>query len=208
MTDDAKRRAIDTCKPYSKAGVKRLGNLWDACKRIDDNGIAGDLVECGVWRGGCVMLMRLASPHRRVWCFDTFSGMTEPGPHDTKRDRASTIPAGKSACAVHELRDYLCGVGVYDAEKFRFIIGDVRDTLLANDLPDQIAVLRLDTDFYSSTKIELEILYPKLSAGGVLIVDDYGHWLGARKAVDEYFGASKPLMQLQDDYSEHWMVKQ
>ena len=71
-------------------------------------------------------------------------------------------------------------------DKIEFIEGNVRETLTQLKLPQSIALLRLDTDFYDSTLIELQVLWPRLSIGGVLILDDYGHWDGARKAVDEY----------------------
>ena len=76
----------------------------------------------------------------------------------------------------------------------KFIEGEVEKTLLYEEnLPKKISILRLDTDFYSSTKKELEILYPRLVSGGVCIIDDYGYWKGARQAVDEYFGDQKWL---------------
>lgn len=210
MIRTLREQYIDRAMPYSKSGLARLDATWTACIAINATSVEGDLVECGVWRGGNVMVMRWASPSRRCWLFDTFAGMTEPGEHDAKRDGISvkkkTKWIGKSAVDAHDVRQNMIDVGVYDAEKFRFIIGDVRKTLLdADNLPDKIAVLRLDTDFYDSTKIEMEVLYPRLQSGGYLIVDDYGHWLGARKAVDEYLGMDNLLMPI--DYTGAWMMK-
>jgi predicted O-methyltransferase YrrM len=90
----------------------------------------------------------------------------------------------------------------------RFVEGDVVQSLkIESNLPESISVLRLDTDWYESTRAELEVLYPRLSPGGVLIIDDYGHWGGAKKAVDEYFrGRPKPLLQY-TDYTGRMGVK-
>lgn len=89
----------------------------------------------------------------------------------------------------------------------KFIEGDVCETLLeSKNLPDKIALLRLDTDWYASTRTELEVLYPKISSGGILIVDDYGHWLGARKAVNEFFGKDLPPVK-ELDYTAIMLVK-
>jgi hypothetical protein len=84
--------------------------------------------------------------------------------------------------------------------------GMVEDTLKNEPLPERIAILRLDTDFYESTKIELELLYPRLAPGGVLIVDDYGLWQGSKKAVDEYFGDKPPLL-MPIDYTARYAIK-
>lgn len=197
--------------PFSKCSKARLRNTWDALRHVDHVGITGAFVECGVWRGGSVMVARFASPHRKCWLFDTFEGMTPPGPQDAKMN--GNKPTHKSewmACSAGEVRDNLDAVGVYDADLCRFVKGDVCDTLpelmVANELPERIAVLRLDTDFYASTKAELYHLYPRLAVGGILIIDDYGHWDGARKAVREYLGKKarhlKPV-----DYTGAWMVK-
>jgi len=192
--------------PFSKSGPDRLAATAHACLDVDAMNIPGAFVECGVWKGGNVMVARWASPARQCWLYDTFAGMTEPGPHDIKRGGGS-MKAGKATASRYDVVSNLKKVGVFDPLKLHFVAGDVRKTL--NDaicLPDQIAVLRLDTDFYDSTKIELEILYPRLSPGGYLIVDDYGHWLGARKAVDEYLGEQSALLK-PIDYTGHWMIK-
>ena len=85
------------------------------------------------------------------------------------------------------------------SKNVKLIQGDVAETLLeSKNLPEKIAILRLDTDWYESTRIELERLYPLLEPGGVLIIDDYGHFDGARKAVDEYFKAERPWMHYVD----------
>jgi hypothetical protein len=204
------KKWIDIAHPYSKSGKLRLQATFKACREVDKENIEGDFVECGVWRGGNVMVMRWASPSRHCWLYDTFRGMTAPGRHDSNRKGIKADPkrwTGKSAVSEREVVANLMHVGVMGVDKISIIIGDVRRTLKHDiSLPEKIAVLRLDTDFYDSTKIEMEVLYPRLSIGGYLIVDDYGHWLGARKAVDEYLGAHNKLTAI--DYTGAWMRKE
>jgi len=202
------KREIELAHPFSKSGKARLAATWKACQQVDREGIEGAFVECGVWRGGNVMVARWAAPSRQCWLYDTFNGMTEPSNYDMKRsgELATAKWIGKAAVSVEEVRRNLCSVGLYNPNEVHIVPGDVRKTLLnQGNLPDNISVLRLDTDFYDSTKIEMEILYPRLSSGGCLIVDDYGHWLGAKKAVDEYLGANNRLMPI--DYTGAWMTK-
>lgn len=176
-----------------------------ACQRIDNDGIQGDIVECGVWRGGNIILARFYCPDRVCWLFDTFEGMANRSEWDVGRSGIK-IDVGKSAVSVEEVTENLRVTGTFDASKLRFVKGAVEDTLLdERNLPDKIALLRLDTDWYQSTKIELEILWPRLVSGGILIVDDYGHWLGARKAVDEYFNGAVPFNQI--DYTAVMAMK-
>lgn len=187
---------ITDIMPYSKAGQSRLWAMGRACWRIDEYQIPGDIVECGVWRGGNIILARKLCPSRMCWLFDTFAGMTEPGEHDcTRSGRRWTADKakGKSAVSVDEVRANMEETGTLDDDHLRFVEGPVEKTLMEEgNLPDSIAILRLDTDWHASTKIELEVLYPRLVSGGFLIIDDYGHWMGARKAVDDYFGDAPP----------------
>jgi O-methyltransferase len=175
--------------------------LIQAIRYIEANRIAGDIVECGVWRGGNLviagLLRRRMGFDRQIWAYDTFAGMTAPSPVDFKpaedldvERKFASLDRGDHndwclAAEAEVLRNFEERVGNRD---LRTVKGPVEETLTeAQNLPEQIAILRLDTDFYESTRAELEILYPRLSTGGVLIVDDYGEWAGARKAVDEYF---------------------
>jgi O-methyltransferase len=155
-------------------------------------------VECGVWRGGSMMavaltLLRLGVTNRDLYLFDTFAGMTDPGEHDLKHsgERAADLLAGAShdshvsaVAPLDEVQANMLDLG-YPNERIHFVEGPVEETLPAR-APDEIALLRLDTDWYSSTKHELVHLYPRLAPGGVLILDDYAYWQGARRAVDEY----------------------
>lgn len=183
--------------PYTMTGPLRIQAMIAAISHIEEHKIAGDIVECGVWRAGNIILARKLAPYRLCWLYDTFAGMTLPGDEDMKGNgtpameryvRLQTAGLAWCAASLESVIECFKVTGTFDEDKLRFVVGDVRATLLAADnLPKQIALLRLDTDFYESTAIELAVLYPLLMPGGVLVVDDYGHWLGAKKAVDEYF---------------------
>ncbi len=165
-----------------------------------ENGIEGDFVECGVWKGGSMLavaetLQKLNDQSRSLHLFDTFAGMTEPSDVDVaytgkpslgRFRRLNGRSNGSDWCnaPLEEVRDVLHQSG-YPEEKIKFVKGKVEDTI-PDDAPERIGLLRLDTDWYESTRHELVHLFPRLSPGGVLIIDDYGHWMGARKAVDEY----------------------
>lgn len=118
-------------------------------------------------------------------------------------------PSSTGAWAIASLDDVKRNVRLtrYPEERITFVKGPVEQTLNAT-APDHIAVLRLDTDWYESTKAELDHLYPRLAIGGVLIIDDYGHWQGARRAVDEYFAArgEHPFLH-RTDYTGRVMIK-
>lgn len=205
---------IDYVAPYTKTSAERRAAMIDAVRRIDREGIPGDIVECGVWRGGNIIIARKLSPRRTCWLYDTFSGMTEPTAADVGRNGASALDlykikaaAGRpwSAASLPEVRAALSETNTLDDSLLRFIVGDVEETLaLPENIPDRIALLRLDTDWYASTRTELQVLWPRVSPGGILIVDDYGHWLGARRAVDDYFGSFEFT---QIDYTGIQMVK-
>lgn len=163
--------------------------------------IPGDFVECGVWRGGNVAIAAKVFTHRndprKCYLFDTFTGMTAPTQDDVDQAGAPALDEferkkteeGSDWClaSLQEVKSNLAGFDLAP-DMFQFCKGDVLETLRQEEnLPEKISFLRLDTDWHDSTKLELEVLYPRLSPGGVIIVDDYGHWSGARKATDEFF---------------------
>lgn len=210
-------KLLSLVAPYTKTGDDRLLAMCEALRRIDKKQIRGDVVECGVWRGGNIILARTLSPNRRCWLFDTFAGMTAPHPvldvsyrgHQAMKSYLGRKkPGGKwAAVSREEVETNLIETGTFDERLLTFIEGPVEETLLINaNLPEKIALLRLDTDWYASTKIELEVLYPRLQSGGILIIDDYGHWLGAQKAVREYFGDKGPKLN-RIDYTAVMAVK-
>jgi hypothetical protein len=195
-----------TCAPYTATTVERMYALHEAVKHVVANGVEGDLVETGVWRGGSSMLAALtleqAGDHeRRLWLYDTFAGMPKPTTDDISVSGRSALEDWEAhpghlsddlACeaSLDEVRANLRGAGVA-LERCELVQGLVQDTIPAR-APERIALLRLDTDWYESTRHELEQLYPRLVPGGVLLLDDYGHWEGSRRAVDEYFAGHGP----------------
>lgn len=185
---------------------ERIAAVCDAVSYVSKARIAGAYVECGVWRGGSSMaaalrLLELGESDRPFYLFDTFEGMPDPSEHDLRaRDHAPAIGlletserGDKMRCfaSIEDVRANMASTG-YPQANITYCKGMVEETL-PSQAPEQIAILRLDTDWYESTRHELENLYPRLSPGGVLIIDDYGYWAGARKAVDEYF-ADRPIM--------------
>lgn len=198
---------------FSMASIPRLINTLLSCKYAVENDIPGDFVECGVWRGGNGILAKMVfeqmKSKKKVWMFDTFTGMTKPSQFDTfnksnkhaEKKFLRTYKGSHSEWCYASLEDVMqnCKVSSIDLLEMKFIKGDVSETLTdARNLPKEISVLRLDTDFYESTKIELQVMYPILSQAGVLIIDDYGYWQGSKKAVDEYFINKKPLLNVVD----------
>ncbi len=198
---------------YTLAGPERTVSLMRAVRYLVKNDIAGDVVECGVWKGGSMMavartLLRLKAT-RRLWLYDTFEGFSPPTAADVSTCGLSAQKDFESdyfRVGVEAVRQAVLGTG-YDASLVQFVKGKVEDTI-PGQAPEQIALLRLDTDWYESTRHELEHLFPRLVRGGVLIVDDYGHWQGARKATDEYLEANKIPMYLgRIDFSARFGVK-
>jgi hypothetical protein len=192
----------ELCRAETMTSIERMYALYQATCHVLDRDVPGDLVECGVWRGGSVMLMAYillsrGCTDRTIWLYDTFDGVSPPGDDDvqemsgrrardilTERERSQDDPFW--AIAPRAMVERNLRRTRYPIHRFRLVQGDVLATIPA-EIPASLAVLRLDTDWYQSTKHELEHLYPRLSSGGVLIVDDYGYWRGARKATDEYF---------------------
>ncbi|TWT82871.1 Demethyldecarbamoylnovobiocin O-methyltransferase [Planctomycetes bacterium CA13] len=210
---DMRRDVVDTMvsvKDYTMTSVDRLHGLCEAVRYMTSVGIQGDIVECGVWRGGSMMavakmLNQFGDTDRHLHLFDTFSGMSAPTSEDIAVDgqTAETLLDTESkddptsvwcVSSLDEVKSHMKQTG-YDESRIHYHKGMVEDTIPAG-APDKIALLRLDTDWYESTRHEMEHLFPRLADGGVLIVDDYGHWEGARRAVDEYFAEHQIGMML------------
>lgn len=201
------------CQPYTMTGIERGYGLWVACRYLIESGRHGDFIECGVYRGGSAMLMALTlaamGEHRDIYLYDTFAGMPEPGANDLSpyEPPAHSIwkkkPEGWCVATVDEVRENMASTG-YAMDRIHLVPGMVEDTLPSSK-HERIAMLRLDTDWYQSTLCELEILYPRIVPGGVLLIDDYGHWRGSAKAVNEYFKGSLLFSPL--DYSGRIAVK-
>ena len=227
VLSEAERRIVERALPYTITGLPRLAALIDAVRYCVGREIPGDFAECGVWRGGSVLAMiltlqELGVEDRDIHLFDTFEGMTAPTEHDispidppaladwreaeTSDERPWAWLYGAEHFSEGQVKETVLATG-YPAERLHFVKGPVEETLPAH-APERLALLRLDTDWYESTRHELEHLYPRLPDGGVLIVDDYGHWEGAKRAVEEYFAArgERPLLN-RVDYSCRIAIK-
>jgi O-methyltransferase len=212
---------IEKVGPLTMTSSERVSALCHAVRYVTKSKIPGDIIECGVWRGGSMMAVAMTllleqDFSRTLHLFDTFEGMPPPTEADrTRLGRAASSlleESDKSSSFVwayaplEEVRTNITSTN-YPSDRIRFIRGKVEDTI-PKESPDKIAILRLDTDWYESTRHELIHLYPKLSIGGVLIIDDYGHWEGARKAVDEYINDNRLHILLNRiDYSGRIAVK-
>ena len=205
--DDEAREIITAVRPYTMTGSDKLYALLMATRYVHDAKVPGAIVECGVWRGGSIhavarTLDRRDDHSRELYLFDTFEGMPPPGENDLRWDGKSAdalLAEHSRSSRVHaaaSLEDVKQGMNTvpYPRERIHYVPGMVEETI-PDRAPEQIAILRLDTDWYESTKHELEHLYPRLPSGGVLIIDDYGWWQGSRQATEEYFGDSgRPIM--------------
>jgi O-methyltransferase len=196
-------RAVE---PYTMTSPEAVYTLAGALRHVVQLGIPGAIVECGVWRGGSMMaaaltLLDLGRTDRELYLFDTFEGMPAPTDKDVRwtgepAERLLASEAGKDAellwarAGLDEVRQAMATVP-YPSAKVHFVRGKVEETL-PESAPETISVLRLDTDWYESSRYEMVHLYPRLSPGGVLILDDYGWWSGVRTAVDEYFQEHPP----------------
>ena len=215
------RRIISSVLPYSMTGEDRILATVAAVEYIVEHDIPGAIVECGVWRGGQMMAAALALNHlqarRPLFLFDTFEGMTAP--KEVDRDMEGQVAqgtftamsgnaVGKRWCEARldEVQRNVASTG-YPMELVHFVVGPVEQTL-PEAAPEKIAYLRLDTDWYASTIHELNHLFPKVSRLGVVAVDDYGHWEGARKATDEYLSQhAVPALLHRIDYSGRQFIK-
>ena len=196
------KATIRGLRRYTMTSSERLWSLLNAVRYVVHESVPGDFVECGVWRGGSVMAMageltHLGVTDKRIWLYDTFAGMTEPTAEDVEAVTGVTAARMLTETPVGDGNNVWCVAGRADVEanvrstgypfeNFTIVEGDVAQTLHVAS-PPRVSLLRLDTDWYESTKVSLEVLYPRLVVGGVCILDDYGHWEGARKAVDEFF---------------------
>jgi O-methyltransferase len=217
-------KTIKAVRRHTMTSPRRLAALCDAVDHVVEADVPGAIVECGVWKGGSMMaaaltLLKNDATDRELYLFDTFAGMPPPTDEDefsaydgydptrhwSRRQRSDGTNEWHHVPA-ERVRANVLSTG-YPDDRVQLVEGRVEDTIPGN-APEEIAVLRLDTDWYASTRHELEHLYPRLVPGGVLILDDYGHYEGARRAVDEYFDAhgGRPLLS-RIDYTGRMAVK-
>jgi len=210
-------KIFDIARNYSMTDKPAMFALYSAMEYVLKRNIAGHIVECGVWRGGSALMASLILKmneitEKSVYLYDTYEGMSEPTKHDID------MHGNSASSLMQRFQDDngWCYASIEDVKKtfvpfsfefdINFIKGDVLQTIPSTH-PDKISLLRLDTDWYESTLLELELLYPKLTYGGVLIIDDYGHWSGARKAVDEYFTKVAPPLLIRINNSVRLAIK-
>jgi hypothetical protein len=214
-------RAWERCRAFTMTSPERMFTLYHAVRHLVEHRIPGDLVECGVWKGGSAMLCALAlaelgDTSRSLYLYDTYGGMAEPDARDVSHDgEAATRIWAESRRDGHvewcfspldEVRRNLASTG-YPAERLFFVQGRVEETI-PGTAPERIALLRLDTDWYESTRHELEHLYPRVSPHGLVIVDDYGYWQGARQATDEFLARQgDPVFLGRIDFTSRLLVK-
>jgi Macrocin-O-methyltransferase (TylF) len=217
----------EKCRPYTMTSVERLYALYKSVEYIVSANIPGDFVEAGVWRGGSCMLiaetlLALGESSRRIFLFDTFAGHPRPDAEkdidiwgnraidEWERTRTKGDDENPGQWAYASFEDVQANLALtgYPADGLVFVKGMVEETMQDVDARDGFALMRLDTDWYESTKVGLEHLYPRLVSGGVLILDDYGHYKGQQLAVDEYLAARKePILLNRIDYSCRLGVK-
>jgi O-methyltransferase len=218
----AEVQILRTVLPYTLTSSARVLGLVDAIRWICAAKIPGAVAECGVWRGGSMMaaaltLLEQGDDSRDLYLFDTYTGMTAPdgGDRDWRGrsavpifSRNQTGPNSSRWCevGVRQVRSNLLSTG-YPTDRLHFVEGPVEKTI-PDAAPPELALLRLDTDWYASTRHELQHLWPRLAVGGICIIDDYGHWAGARRATDEFIeslGLTVLIHRL--DYSGRLIVK-
>lgn len=212
------RRIID----FTMTSVERQVALVSAVRYLTRRGIEGCVVECGVWRGGSSMavaltLLQEGKADRDLYLFDTFEGMTPPTDVDQTADgtlaqtHLDDDPKKKGPWCVAGLEDVRSNMEStgYATSRLHYIKGPVERTIPEQLPSGPISLLRLDTDWYESTRHELMYLFPLLVQGGIMIIDDYGHWAGARKAVDEFLAEQPHAYYLHRiDYTGRLLIKQ
>jgi len=193
--------ALMKIRHHTMTSHARSAVLWDRANAVCESNVPGDFVECGVWKGGSSGLMGLVLEgksefkNRRLHLFDSFEGLPEPGEHDGQHaadysggaNSGSLTSIHQCEAGIDEVKNFLFGELHLPSDGLVFHQGWFQDTLPAlGTEPSAIALLRLDGDWYESTKVCLDHLYPRLSKGGVVLLDDYNCWEGCRKATDEY----------------------
>jgi O-methyltransferase len=214
--EDDDKAIIKLVEPFTKTSRERILAMIRSVQYITRNEISGAIVECGVYKGGSMLaaaraLLAMNCQNRDLFLFDTFEGMAEPTDKDVNIKGLIAVDERQnrkvwSRCPLEAVQASF-GEIAYNPELIHYVEGMVEDTI-PNQAPERIALLRLDTDWYESTLHELEHLYPRLVSGGVLIIDDYGHWRGAREAVDEYIDKHKLKLFLNRiDYTGRLCIK-
>jgi O-methyltransferase len=212
---------MESVRPYTMTSLERMYHLYKSTRYLVEAKVKGDLLECGVWRGGSMMLvaktlLEMGDTERTLHLYDTYEGHPKPDSEvdvdmwgnravdEWKSLRKTDETSDWGRVSIDEVRANMESVG-YPMEKVKLVKGMVENTA-ASHPPEQLALLRLDSDWYASSRVALEVFWPRLVPSGVLVVDDYGHYKGQRKAVDEFF-AGNPQLLHRVDYSCRAVVK-
>ena len=190
--------------PYTMVDSKRLSNIYDLAELIEKNKLKGAFLECGVWKGGCAAIMgfvaKRAKSNRKIWLFDSFKGLPEPTAKDGKiaRDYAQNRAEGKletiNKCVgpLDDVKKIFFNILKINPDNVVIKKGWFQDVLPeARSEIGPISILRLDGDWYESTKCCLVNLYDNVIRGGYIVIDDYGHWSGCKKSVDDFLAERK-----------------
>ncbi|MBI4122967.1 MAG: class I SAM-dependent methyltransferase [Parcubacteria group bacterium] len=183
-------------RPFTMVSYERLKNAYELAEDIEKRKIAGAFVECGVWKGGAAAVMAsVAGPKRQIWLFDSFEGLPEPTLHDgarakeyaSNRTSGTLASIGKCVGPLEDVRRLFFRVLRLPGNTIHIEQGWFQETLpAAREKVGPIALLRMDADWYESTKCILENLFDNVVQGGYVIIDDYYCWEGCKKAVDEF----------------------
>ncbi|MBA4367323.1 MAG: hypothetical protein C0403_06750 [Desulfobacterium sp.] len=205
FTDPNRRLAVKkiySIMPYTLVGIGGLEATYKIARQLNRDNVEGDFFELGVARGGCAALIGKTifdtdepiCPPRNLWLFDSFEGLPDPTKDDYDiakgegtGDHVHVLSKGSCLGTFEEVKKLMLDTMGFPADKVIFVKGWFQDTIpLYRDRIQKIALLRVDGDWYESTKCCLEGLYDKVVAGGVVIIDDYASCFGSRKAVDEF----------------------
>lgn len=198
------QRLLRLVRPYTLSDRLRLATLYGLAREVEADGVPGDIVECGVYRGGSAAVLAAAlgqMTERRLWLFDTFEGL--PAPSEEDGELAQSFE-GMFAASVEILREVIGKVG-FPWKQLKLRKGLFQDTL-RQGLPERIALLHIDADWYESTLLTLRALYPRVSLGGIVVIDDFGYWEGARKAFFTFCReeGAEPLLERVGDTQAFW----
>lgn len=186
-------REIDRVIPYTYCSREKLRSLIARCQHLNRHRIAGDFVECGTCRGGsAAVVSRRLAEDRKLWLYDSFEGMPESSERDGVHARQFV---GEGKANVEEVRQLLLRSG---APEDRLVIRKgLFDDTFRQQLPEKVALLHCDADWYDSVMLVLETFYPLVADGGIIILDDFGYWEGCREAFYDYCHRHnlKPLVE-------------
>ena len=210
---------LKICAPFTMTTILRQKQTLESVQYIIENTIEGDLIELGVWKGGSIMIMiykllQLGITNRHIHLYDTFNGMTQPSINDVDVHGAKAIDISRyidldkwCLSPYDEVYNNIKSTN-YPMEYIHFHIGDIMNVQI-NDIPKQIALLRIDNDWYELHKFELPLFEPNVTQKGIITSDDYSYWSGCKKAIDDYlinkYGTYN-IIQI-DDCGVYWYKK-